>query len=122
MRVVFMGTPDFALPSLNALLDAGHDILGVFTQPDRPKGRGGKTQASPVKLWANARDIPVYTPARIRREGVETLRALSPEICVTAAYGQILSQEILDIPRRGTVNVHASLLPAQAQMTLTVRI
>lgn len=112
MRVVFMGTPEFALPSLEALAEAGHDIIGLFTQPDRPKGRGGKMQAAPTKIWAEARNIPVFTPARIRRDGVEDLRALSPEICVTAAYGQILSGEILAIPARGTVNVHASLLPA----------
>lgn len=111
MRLVFMGTPEFALPSLSALEEAGYDIVGLFTQPDRPKGRGGKLQAAPTKLWALERGIPVYTPTRIRRDGLEDLAALAPDICVTAAYGQILSQEILDIPRRGTINVHASLLP-----------
>ena len=111
MRVVFMGTPEFAVPSLQALLDAGHEIAGVFTQPDRPAGRGKKLQASPVKKLAEAHGIPVFQPQRIRRDGVEDLRTLAPEVCVTAAFGQILSQEVLDIPARGTVNVHASLLP-----------
>lgn len=111
MRVVFMGTPEFAVPSLQALLDAGHEVAGVFTQPDRPAGRGKKLQASPVKKLAEAHGIPVFQPQRIRRDGVEDLRALAPEVCVTAAFGQILSQEVLDIPVRGTVNVHASLLP-----------
>ncbi len=111
MRVVFMGTPLFAVPSLQALLDAGHEVIGVFTQPDRPAGRGNKLQASPVKQLAVKHGIPVFQPERIRRDGVEDLRALAPEVCVTAAFGQILSQEVLDIPVRGTVNVHASLLP-----------
>ena len=111
MRVVFMGTPAFAVPSLEALLAAGHEVAAVFTQPDRPAGRGNKLQASPVKQLALQRGIPVYQPVKIRRESVEDLRALAPEVCVTAAFGQILSQEILDIPLRGTVNVHASLLP-----------
>ncbi len=111
MRVVFMGTPEFAVPSLQALLDAGHEVAGVFTQPDRPAGRGKKLQASPVKQLAQAHGIPVFQPQRIRRDGVEDLRTLAPEVCVTAAFGQILSQEVLDIPARGTVNVHASLLP-----------
>ncbi len=111
MRVVFMGTPEFAVPSLRGLLDAGHEIAGVFTQPDRPAGRGKKLTASPVKRLALERGIPVFQPERIRRDGLEDLRALAPEVCVTAAFGQILSQEVLDIPLRGTVNVHASLLP-----------
>ncbi|MBR6954647.1 MAG: methionyl-tRNA formyltransferase [Clostridia bacterium] len=111
MRVVFMGTPAFAVPSLEALLAAGHEVAAVFTQPDRPAGRGNRLQASPVKQLALQHGIPVYQPVKIRRESVEDLRALAPEVCVTAAFGQILSQELLDIPRRGTVNVHASLLP-----------
>lgn len=111
MRVVFMGTPAFAVPSLQALLYAGHEVAAVFTQPDRPAGRGNKLQASPVKQLAQAHGIPVYQPVKIRKESVDDLRALAPEVCVTAAFGQILSQEILDIPTRGTVNVHASLLP-----------
>lgn len=111
MRIVFMGTPEYAVQSLAALVEAGHDVVGVITQPDRPKGRGGKVQAPPAKLYAQAQGIPVYQPRRIREDGVDDLRALQPDLCVTAAFGQILSQEILDIPRLGTLNVHASLLP-----------
>ncbi len=111
MRVVFMGTPDFAVPSLQALLDAGHEVAGVFTQPDRPKGRGGKVQMSPVKELALKRGIAVYQPVKIRLDGLEPLRQLAPDVCVTAAFGQILSEEVLAVPRLGTVNVHASLLP-----------
>lgn len=111
MRVVFMGTPDFAVPSLEALIGAGYDIVGVFTQPDKPKGRGNKLAPSPVKECAISHNIPVFQPNRIRKDGVEDLKSLAPDLCVTAAFGQILSQEILDIPKQGTVNVHASLLP-----------
>ena len=107
-----MGTPDFAVPSLRALIDNGYDVVGVFCQPDRPKGRGHKLAACPVKETAEAAGIPVFQPERIKRaEGVEALRGLAPDLCVTAAFGQLLSQEILDIPRLGTINVHASLLP-----------
>ena len=106
-----MGTPEFAVPSLKALCDAGYDVVGVFTQPDRPKGRGNKVIASPVKQVAVEKGIPVFQPVRIRKDGVEDLKALAPDLCVTAAFGQILSQEILDIPRIGTINVHASILP-----------
>lgn len=111
MKVVFMGTPDFSVPSLQALIDHGYDVVGVFTQPDRPKGRGGKVQMSPVKELALKHNIPVFQPQKIRRDGVENLRSLAPDVCVTAAFGQILSQEVLDVPVMGTVNVHASLLP-----------
>ena len=111
MRIVFMGTPEFAVPSLAALCENGYEVVGVFTQPDRPKGRGKKLTPSPVKVEAEKHGIPVYQPERIRRDGVEDLRALAPDLCVTAAFGQILSQEVLDIPTIGTVNVHASLLP-----------
>ena len=111
MRIVFMGTPEFAVPSLKALCDHGYEVVGVFTQPDRPKGRGNKVIPSPVKQLALERGIPVFQPLRIRRDGVEDLKALAPDLCVTAAFGQILSQEILDIPALGTINVHASLLP-----------
>ena len=111
MKIVFMGTPEFAVPSLTALCDAGYEVVGVFTQPDRPKGRGNKVIASPIKQLAVEKGIPVFQPLRIRRDGVEDLRALAPDLCVTAAFGQILSQEILDIPRLGTINVHASILP-----------
>lgn len=111
MRIVFMGTPEFAVPSLKALCENGYDVVGVFTQPDRPKGRGNKVTMSPVKEYALTRNIPVYQPQRIRRDGVEDLKALAPDLCVTAAFGQILTQEILDIPPMGNINVHASLLP-----------
>ncbi len=111
MRIVFMGTPEFAVPSLKALCENGYEVVGVFTQPDRPKGRGNKVIASPVKQVAVEMGIPVFQPVRIRKDGVEDLKSLAPDLCVTAAFGQILSQEILDIPRLGTINVHASLLP-----------
>ena len=111
MRVVFLGTPEFGVPSLQALVKAGYDVVGVFTQPDKPKGRGNKMLPSPVKTCALEQGIPVYQPVKIRVDGVEDLKALRPDLCVTAAFGQILSQEILDIPAIGTVNVHSSLLP-----------
>ena len=111
MRVVFLGTPEFGVPSLKALVDAGYEVVGVFTQPDKPKGRGNKMIPSPVKSCALEYGIPVYQPVKIRVDGVEDLRSLRPDLCVTAAFGQILSQEILDIPKIGTVNVHSSLLP-----------
>ena len=111
MRIVFMGTPEFAVPSLKALIREGYEVAGVFTQPDRPKGRGNKLTPSPVKVAAAEAGIPVFQPERIRKTGVEDLRSLKPDLCVTAAFGQILSREILDIPLRGNINVHASLLP-----------
>ena len=113
MRIVFMGTPEFAVPSLKALLDAGYGVVGVFTQPDRPVGRGHKLAACPVKKLAVERGVPVYQFERLRNEeGLACLRSLAPDIVVTAAFGQILSQALLDVPKMGTVNVHASLLPA----------
>ena len=111
MRIVFLGTPDFGVPSLKVLVEAGYEVVGVFTQPDKPKGRGNKMLPSPVKVCAQGYGIPVFQPVKIRADGVEALRSLAPDLCVTAAFGQILSQEILDIPRIGTVNVHSSLLP-----------
>ena len=111
MRIVFMGTPEFAVPSLRALCEHGYEVVGVFTQPDRPRGRGNRLSPSPVKEYALSQGIPVFQPEKIRRDGVDDLRALAPDLCVTAAFGQILSQEILDIPPMGSVNVHASLLP-----------
>ena len=112
-RVVFMGTPEFAVPSLKVIADDGrYDIVGVITQPDRPAGRGKKLTAYPVKQLALERGLPVYQFERIRRpEGVAQLKALEPDVVITAAFGQILTQELLDIPRFGTLNVHASLLP-----------
>ena len=107
-----MGTPDFAVPSLRALVDHGYEVVGVFCQPDRPKGRGHKLAACPVKELAQSAGIPVFQPERIKREeGVAMLKGCAPDLCVTAAFGQLLSQEILDIPPLGTINVHSSLLP-----------
>ncbi len=108
-----MGTPAFAVPSLKALAEDGrYDIVGVVTQPDRPAGRGNRLTACPVKEYALEKGLPVYQFERIRRpEGVAKMKALAPDVCVTAAFGQILTQELLDIPVHGTVNVHASLLP-----------
>jgi len=113
MRLVYMGTPDFAVPPLRALLAAGHEVLAVCTQPDRPRGRKKEPSACPVKVFAQAQGLAVIQLERLRsKEGVEILRALSPDLFVTAAFGQILSKRLLDIPRMGTVNLHASLLPA----------
>lgn len=112
MRIVFMGTPEYAVRSLRALVEGGCEVAAVFTQPDKPRGRGGRVQPPPAKVYALAKGIPVFQPVRIRKDGVEALRALRPDLCVTAAFGQILSQELLDIPPLGTINVHASLLPA----------
>lgn len=106
-----MGTPEFAVEPLKELIRNGYEIAGVFTQPDRPKGRGKKPAPSPVKIAAEEAGIPVFQPERIRKNGVEDLKKLKPDLCVTAAFGQILSQEILDIPPLGNINVHASLLP-----------
>lgn len=112
MRVVFMGTPEFAVPSLKALIDHGYDIVGVFTQPDRPAGRGNKLTACPVKQLAVEHGLNVFQFERVRRkDGLSAMRELEPDLIVTAAFGQILSQTLLDVPKRGTVNVHASLLP-----------
>ena len=112
MRIVFMGTPEFAVPALHTVIAfPGAEVVGVFTQPDRPKGRGNKLTPSPVKEAALSAGIPVFQPEKIRKDGVETLRNLQPDLCITAAFGQILSREILDIPPLGNINVHASLLP-----------
>ena len=112
MRIVMMGTPDFAVPSLKALLREKYNVVGVFCQPDRPKGRGHKLAACPVKEEAVKAGIPVFQPVRIKSpEGLAMLRVLEPDLCVTAAFGQLLSAECLAVPRFGTINVHASLLP-----------
>jgi len=112
MRILFMGTPDFAVPSLQALLAAGHEVVGVFTQPDKPKNRGMKLQAPPVKVEALAHDIPVFQPVKLRDgSALSLIESLAPELIVVAAYGRILPQEILDYPRLGCINVHSSLLP-----------
>jgi methionyl-tRNA formyltransferase len=112
MRIVFLGTPSFAVPSLEALLGDGHEILAVFTQPDRPKGRSQSLAESAVKQAAGARGLTVSQPERIRRpENVEQLREYRPDLMVVVGYGQIIPQSIIDIPPHGILNVHASLLP-----------
>ncbi|HWI65916.1 MAG TPA: methionyl-tRNA formyltransferase, partial [Symbiobacteriaceae bacterium] len=112
MKVLFMGTPDFAAESLRALLDAGHTVVGVVTQPDKPVGRGGKVKFSPVKDVALAHGLPVFQPKRVRRpEVLERLRELGAEITVVVAFGQILSKEALEISPLGSINVHGSILP-----------
>ena len=112
MKILFMGTPEFAVPSLNALLGAGHTVCGVFTQPDKPKNRGMKLLPSPVKVCALSHEIPVFQPAKMRDgEALGYLRELDPELIVVAAYGKILPSEILDYPVKGCINVHSSLLP-----------
>ena len=112
MRVVFMGTPDIAATCLKKLLADGFDVVGVFTQPDRPKGRGMKMVCSPVKEVALAAGLPVFQPENFRGdEPVEQLKELQPDIVAVVAYGRILPQRVLDIPAKGCVNIHASLLP-----------
>lgn len=112
MRIVFMGTPDFSVPTLEALVKAGHEVTGVVTQPDKPKGRGKAVLMTPVKEKAIALGIPVYQPVRAREEAfVQLLRDLNPDAMVVIAFGQILPKSILDIPRYGCINIHASLLP-----------
>lgn len=117
-RIIFMGTPDFAVPSLRTLCEQaasrGWEVVAVVTQPDRPAGRGKKVVASPVKQYALTQGLPVLQPASLRKEPamVEALRALAPDLFVVAAYGQILRKEVLALPTHGPINVHASLLPA----------
>lgn len=112
MRIVFFGTPDFAVPSLEALIASPHDVIGVVTQPDRPRDRGQRVSASPVKIVAEAAGAPVLQPERLKDAAfLDALRALSPDLGVVAAYGRILPQVLLDLPRGGMVNVHASILP-----------
>ena len=112
LRVLFLGTPDFAVPTLEALLASSHDVVGVVTQPDRPRGRGQRLQPPPVKVVAEAAGVPCWQPERLRQEGFfDAMRALTPDLGVVAAYGKILPRVFLDIPRLGMINVHASLLP-----------
>lgn len=116
MNIVFMGTPDFAVPCLKELINSGHKVTGVFTQPDKPKNRGQKMQFSPVKECAVEHDIPVYQPLSLRKgedaeKSLEILREHNPDCIVVAAYGQILPKSVLDLPKYGCINVHASLLP-----------
>lgn len=112
MKIVFMGTPDFAVGALEAMIQAGHEITCVVTQPDKPKGRGKEMQFTPVKECAVKHGIPVFQPVKIKTpEAVAELKTYEADIFVVAAFGQILSQEILDMPKYGCVNIHASLLP-----------
>ena len=112
MKIVFMGTPDFAVGALEAIVQAGHQVTAVVTQPDKPKGRGKEVQMTPVKQCALKYDIPVFQPVKIKaQEAVEELRKYEADIFIVAAFGQILSEEILTMPRFGCVNIHASLLP-----------
>lgn len=112
MKIVFMGTPEFAVPCLQKIIDEGHEVLAVVTQPDKPKGRGKKLAMPPVKELASKYEIDVYQPVKAREESfVEKLKEINPELIVVVAFGQILPKSILDIPKFGCVNVHASLLP-----------
>ena len=112
MRILFMGTPDFAVASLKRLVEDGHDICGVFTQPDKPKNRGHKLAFSPVKEYALSQDLAVYQPLKMRDgEAMSIVEELAPELIVVAAYGKILPEDILNYPKYGSINVHSSLLP-----------
>jgi methionyl-tRNA formyltransferase len=112
MRIVFAGTPEFAVPPLAMLLDGSHDIAAVYTQPDRPAGRGRKPTASPVKQLAEKHGVPVFQPTSLKDPAEqERLRSLTPDLLLVAAYGLILPKAVLDIPRLGCINIHASLLP-----------
>ena len=116
MRIVFMGTPEFAVLSAETLRAVGHEMCAVFTQPDKPKNRGKKLMTSPVKDWAVEHEIPVYQPHSLRKgedaeASLKTLREINPDVIVVVAYGQILPKEILELPEYGCINVHASILP-----------
>lgn len=116
MKIVFMGTPDFSVPCLKALAENDYDIQGVFTQPDKPKGRGYKMIPPPVKVCAEEYNIPVYQPVSLRKgedaeKSIDILKNISPDIIIVVAYGQILPKEILELPKYGCINIHASLLP-----------
>lgn len=112
MRIVFMGTPDFAVPNLQALIDAGHDVCAVYTQPDKPQGRKQILTAPPVKTLALEHDIPVFQPNTLKNEDEQArLRELAPEVIIVVAYGKLLPKAVLDIPPHGCINVHGSLLP-----------
>ena len=113
MKIVFMGTPDFAEKSLEAIYNSGHEILAVVTNPDRPTGRGMKMGSSPVKEFAVSKNLKIYQPEKVRKniEFIEEIKKLQPDVICVVAYGKILPKEILDIPRLGCINVHGSLLP-----------
>lgn len=116
MKIVFMGTPDFSVPCLKAIADKGYEIPAVFTQPDKPKGRGYKMIPTPVKVCAESYNIPVYQPLSLRKgedaeKSLNILKEISPDVIIVVAYGQILPKEILELPKHGCINIHASLLP-----------
>ena len=113
MKILFMGTPDFAKESLEAIYNAGHEIVGVVTNPDKPKGRGMKMIATPVKEFAVENNIKVFQPLKVKenQEFINTINSLEPEVICVVAYGKILPKEILNIPEKGCINVHGSLLP-----------
>ncbi|MGB9588331.1 MAG: methionyl-tRNA formyltransferase, partial [Armatimonadota bacterium] len=112
MRIVFMGTSEFAVPILKAILQSRHEVVGVVTQPDKPAGRGRRVRVSPVKQVAEEAGVPIYQPEKVRdREFIQLMRELAPDAIVVAAYGQIIPPAILEIPKFGCINVHASLLP-----------
>lgn len=111
MRIVFLGSSLFSVPSLEKLINDGHEIVGVVCQPDKPNSRGNKIEISPVKQFALKNNLPVFQFKKIRVDGVETVKSLQPELMVVVSYGQILSDEVIQIPKHGTINVHGSLLP-----------
>lgn len=112
LRIVFMGTPDFAVPALKALHDAGHEIVAVYSQPPRPKGRGQQVQKSPVHLYAEEQGIPIFNPKSLKNaEAQDEFKKLNADVAVVAAYGLILPKAVLDAPKYGCINIHASLLP-----------
>ena len=112
MRIVFMGTPDFSVPALKALVEAGHQVIAVVTQPDKPRGRGKEVQMTPVKIQAMEYGIPVYQPAKVREASfVEVLKGMEADVYVVIAFGQILPKAVLELPKYGCINIHASLLP-----------
>jgi methionyl-tRNA formyltransferase len=113
LKIIYAGTPNFALPALEAIHQAGHQVIAVFTQPDRPAGRGQKMQASVIKTWALNHQIPVYQPQTLKTEEIQTqIKALDADVIVVAAYGLILPKAVLEMPRYGCINIHASILPA----------
>ena len=112
MRILFMGTPDFAVASLRRLVEDGHELCGVLTQPDKPKNRGHKLMPTPVKEYALTKNLAVFQPVTLRNaESLELVRSLKPELIVVAAYGKLLPEDILNVPPLGSINVHSSLLP-----------
>lgn len=113
LKILFMGTPDFAKESLESIFDAGHNIIGVVTNPDKPKGRGLKMIASPVKEFALEKNLKIYQPVKVRNneEFINEIKDLKPDVICVVAYGKILPKDILEIPKYGCINVHASLLP-----------